>query len=88
LGTIIKRLENKYYWSVDECFQDIHLLFSNCHAYYKNGDDEYFAVCRLSTYLITVMREMCKIEEVKLDSSNCVVRDLHEQYSEGNFVPL
>ena len=88
LGTIRKRLENKYYWSVNECVQDISVLLSTCFVYYEHGDDEYFAACKLSDLLFTGIHEMCKMKEVNLDGSNLGVGDFHDQYSEGNFVPL
>ena len=93
LGTIIivsyrKRLENKYYWSVNECVQDIHVLLINCFAYYEHGGAEYFAACKLRIKLFTGINEMRKMKEVDLDGSNRGVGDLHDQYSEGNFVPL
>jgi hypothetical protein len=88
LGTIRKRLENKYYWSVNECVQDIYVLLFTCSAYYEHGDDEYFAVYRLNNLLFPVIKEIRKIKEENLDGSNRGVGDLHGQNSEGNFVPL
>lgn len=38
LGTIRKRLENKYYYSARECIQDFHIMFKNCYTYNKPGD--------------------------------------------------
>lgn len=39
LGTIKKRLENKYYWSAAECMQDLNTMFTNCYIYNKPTDD-------------------------------------------------
>jgi Bromodomain len=38
LGTIKKRLENKYYWSAKECIEDFDVMFSNFHVYMKPWD--------------------------------------------------
>jgi len=84
LGTIRKRLENKYYWSVNECVQDIYVLLFTCSAYYEHGDDEYFAVYRLNNLLFPVIKEIRKIKEENLDGSNRGVGDLHGQNSEGS----
>eukprot|EP00092_Neocalanus_flemingeri_P006367 GFUD01006855.1.p1 GENE.GFUD01006855.1~~GFUD01006855.1.p1 ORF type:complete len:1256 (-),score=208.17 GFUD01006855.1:108-3875(-) len=39
LGTIRKRLNNKYYWSSKECNEDINLVFRNCLIYNKPDQD-------------------------------------------------
>ncbi|CAF0807672.1 unnamed protein product [Rotaria sordida] len=39
LGTIKKRLDSNYYYSVKECITDINLMFSNCYLYNKPGED-------------------------------------------------
>lgn len=33
LGTIKKRLQNKYYWKALECLEDINTMFTNCYVY-------------------------------------------------------
>lgn len=33
LGTIDKRLQNKYYWQAMECVADFNTVFSNCYIY-------------------------------------------------------
>ncbi|XP_057336025.1 bromodomain-containing protein 2-like [Microplitis mediator] len=39
LGTIKKRLANKYYRSADECIEDFNLMFKNCY-FYNNPDQD------------------------------------------------
>ena len=39
LGTIKKRLNNKYYWSSRECIDDFNLVFRNCLIYNKPDQD-------------------------------------------------
>ncbi|CAF1932643.1 unnamed protein product [Rotaria magnacalcarata] len=39
LGTVKKRLETNYYYSVKECITDINMMFSNCYLYNKPGED-------------------------------------------------
>ncbi|XP_028259681.1 bromodomain testis-specific protein-like [Parambassis ranga] len=39
LGTIKKRLQNKYYWQAIECVEDFKIMFTNCYLYNKPGDD-------------------------------------------------
>ncbi|CAF1426806.1 unnamed protein product [Adineta ricciae] len=39
LGTIKKRLEANYYYSVKECITDLNLMFTNCYLYNKPGED-------------------------------------------------
>lgn len=38
LGTIKKRLETNYYYSVKECITDLNLMFTNCYLYNKPGE--------------------------------------------------
>lgn len=33
LGTIRKRLKNRFYWRAAECLQDFNTMFSNCYKY-------------------------------------------------------
>uniref|UniRef100_W5KXS5 Bromodomain containing 2 n=1 Tax=Astyanax mexicanus TaxID=7994 RepID=W5KXS5_ASTMX len=39
MGTIKKRLENRYYRNAQECIQDFNTMFTNCYIYNKPGDD-------------------------------------------------
>ncbi|UJR31272.1 hypothetical protein I4U23_018772 [Adineta vaga] len=39
LGTIKKRLETNYYYSIKECITDFNIMFTNCYLYNKPGED-------------------------------------------------
>ena len=39
LGTIKKRLTNRYYWNAEECKKDFKLMFHNCYMYNKPDYD-------------------------------------------------
>ena len=45
LGTIKKRLVNKYYWNAQECQNDFKLMFGNCYLYNKPEYD-IFVMCK------------------------------------------
>ena len=45
LGTIKKRLMNRYYWNAQECQDDFKLMFGNCYLYNKPVFDIY-AMCK------------------------------------------
>ena len=45
LGTIKKRLVNRYYWDAQECQDDFKLIFGNCYLYNKPEFD-IVAMCR------------------------------------------
>ena len=38
-GTIKSRLEEKHYWSAEECISDFKLVFNNCYTYNQPGED-------------------------------------------------
>ena len=38
-GTIKSRLEEKHYWSAEECVSDFKLVFNNCYTYNQPGED-------------------------------------------------
>ena len=38
-GTIKSRLEEKHYWSAEECINDFKLVFNNCYTYNQPGED-------------------------------------------------
>ncbi|CAJ1059746.1 bromodomain testis-specific protein-like isoform X5 [Xyrichtys novacula] len=39
LGTIKKRLQNRYYWQGLDCIKDFNTMFTNCYVYNQPGDD-------------------------------------------------
>ena len=38
LGTIKKRLDSNYYYSMKECITDLNMMFTNCYLYNKPGE--------------------------------------------------
>lgn len=38
LGTINRRLKNKYYWKADECIQDFKQMLANCKVFNNQED--------------------------------------------------
>ncbi|XP_076061994.1 bromodomain-containing protein 2-like isoform X2 [Oratosquilla oratoria] len=66
LGTIKKRLENKYYWSAKECIQDFHTLFNNCYVYNKPCEDVVMMAKVLEKVFLKKMLNMPK-DEVEVD---------------------
>ena len=38
LGTIYRRIQNKYYWKADECIQDFKQMIANCKVFNNQGD--------------------------------------------------
>jgi len=38
LGTIYRRIQNKYYWKADECVQDFKQMIANCKVFNNQGD--------------------------------------------------
>ena len=38
LGTIKKRLDSNYYYSMKECITDLNMMFTNCYVYNKPGE--------------------------------------------------
>merc|ERR1712198_244759 len=65
LGTIKKRLENKYYWSAKECIQDFNTMFTNCYVYNKPGEDVVLMAQALEKLFLTKVAQMPQ-EEVEL----------------------
>uniref|UniRef100_A0A8C6SY04 Bromo domain-containing protein n=1 Tax=Neogobius melanostomus TaxID=47308 RepID=A0A8C6SY04_9GOBI len=58
LGTIKKRLENKYYWSAAECMQDLHTMFTNCYIYNKPTDDIVLMALALEKIFLNKVAQM------------------------------
>jgi len=70
LGTIKKRLENKYYWSAKECIQDFNTMFTNCYVYNKPGEDVVLMAQTLEKIFLTKVATMPKDEIEVEDASN------------------
>nr|XP_053656583.1 bromodomain-containing protein 3-like isoform X2 [Cherax quadricarinatus] len=68
LGTIKKRLENKYYWSAKECIQDFNTMFTNCYVYNKPGEDVVLMAQTLEKIFLTKVAAMPK-DEVEVEDA-------------------
>lgn len=70
LGTIKKRLENKYYWSAKECVQDFNTMFTNCYVYNKPGEDVVLMAQTLEKIFLTKVAAMPKDEVEAEDATS------------------
>lgn len=70
LGTIKKRLENKYYWSAKECIQDFNTMFTNCYVYNKPGEDVVLMAQTLEKIFLTKVAAMPKDENEVEDATS------------------
>ncbi|XP_066955617.1 bromodomain testis-specific protein-like isoform X4 [Macrobrachium rosenbergii] len=68
LGTIKKRLENKYYWSAKECVQDFNTMFTNCYVYNKPGEDVVLMAQTLEKIFLTKVAAMPK-DEIEVEDA-------------------
>ncbi|XP_035806639.2 bromodomain testis-specific protein isoform X3 [Amphiprion ocellaris] len=64
LGTIKKRLQNKYYWQATECIQDVNTMFTNCYVYNRPGDDIVFMAQALEKVFSQKLLKMPKEESI------------------------
>ncbi|XP_029002104.1 bromodomain testis-specific protein isoform X2 [Betta splendens] len=62
LGTIKKRLQNKYYFQALECIQDFNTMFTNCYVYNRPGDDIVFMAQTLEKVFLHKVSQMPKDE--------------------------
>ncbi|XP_029988102.1 bromodomain testis-specific protein isoform X6 [Sphaeramia orbicularis] len=62
LGTIKKRLQNKYYWKALECIQDFNTMFANCYMYNRPGDDIVIMAQTLEKVFLQKVSQMPKEE--------------------------
>ncbi|XP_040896152.1 bromodomain testis-specific protein [Toxotes jaculatrix] len=62
LGTIKKRLQNKYYCQALECIQDFNTMFTNCYMYNRPGDDIVFMAQTLEKLFLQKVSQMPKDE--------------------------
>ncbi|XP_078416907.1 bromodomain-containing protein 3-like [Cetorhinus maximus] len=65
LGTIKKRLENKYYCKAMECVEDINTMFTNCYVYNRPGDDIVVMAQTLEKLFLQKVSQMPQ-EEIEL----------------------
>lgn len=69
LGTIKKRLENNYYWKVQEAIDDFQTMFDNCYVYNKPGEDVVVMAQALEKIFKGKLTSMPK-EEIKIETSS------------------
>ncbi|CAF3000387.1 unnamed protein product [Rotaria sp. Silwood2] len=83
LGTIKKRLDANYYYSVKECITDVNLMFSNCYLYNKPGEDVVVMGATLENIFYEKLAEMPsdEIEIVPPTSKSSVLKNV----GDGNF---
>ncbi|XP_039985051.1 bromodomain testis-specific protein isoform X2 [Xiphias gladius] len=62
LGTIKRRLQNKYYCQALECIQDFNTMFTNCYVYNRPGDDIVFMAQNLEKLFLQKVSQMPKEE--------------------------
>ncbi|KAM9832383.1 bromodomain testis-specific protein [Neosynchiropus ocellatus] len=74
LGTIQKRLQNRFYWSSQECIQDFNTMFTNCYMYNRPGDDIVFMAQTLEKIFLYKVAEMSKEELEVLFESKDITR--------------
>uniref|UniRef100_A0A3Q2XQ35 Bromodomain-containing protein 2 n=1 Tax=Hippocampus comes TaxID=109280 RepID=A0A3Q2XQ35_HIPCM len=65
MGTIKRRLQNKYYWKAMECVQDFNTMFTNCYVYNKPGDDIVF--------MAQTLEKLFLLEVAKMPTDECEV---------------
>lgn len=63
VGTIIKRVQNKYYHRVDNLISDFRLVISNCFTFNRPGDVVYRNCQKLEKFFHRVLNKMPKGEE-------------------------
>ncbi|XP_019937035.2 bromodomain testis-specific protein isoform X2 [Paralichthys olivaceus] len=62
LGTIMKRLQNKYYCEAHECIKDFNSMFTNCYMYNRPRDDIVFMAQTLEKLFLQKLSQMPKDE--------------------------
>ncbi|XP_034482413.1 bromodomain testis-specific protein-like isoform X2 [Drosophila innubila] len=63
VGTIIKRVQNRYYHRVDELILDFRLVISNCFTFNRPGDVVYRNCQKLERFFYRVLNKMPRGEE-------------------------
>ncbi|XP_032289987.1 uncharacterized protein [Drosophila virilis] len=63
VGTIIKRVQNRYYHRVDDLICDFRLVISNCFTFNRPGDVVYRNCQKLEKFFHRVLNKMPKGEE-------------------------
>ncbi|XP_062131717.1 uncharacterized protein LOC133842578 [Drosophila sulfurigaster albostrigata] len=63
VGTIIKRVHNRYYHCVDDLVHDFRLVISNCYTFNRPGDVVYCNCQKLEKFFHRVLNKMPRGEE-------------------------
>ncbi|ALC44663.1 CG7229 [Drosophila busckii] len=63
VGTIIKRVQNRYYHGVDELIHDFRLVISNCFTFNRPGEVVYRNCQKLEKFFYRVLNKMPRGEE-------------------------
>lgn len=63
VGTIIKRVQNRYYHRVDSLISDFRLVISNCFTFNRPGDVVYRNCQKLEKFFHRILNKMPKGEE-------------------------
>lgn len=63
VGTIIKRVQNRYYHRVDNLISDFRLVISNCFTFNRPGDVVYRNCQKLEKFFHRILNKMPKGEE-------------------------
>lgn len=58
VGTIVKRLQNLYYQSVDDLIADFRLMLRNCYTFNRPGDIVYRNGQKLERFFLRVLKDM------------------------------
>nr|XP_020465718.1 bromodomain testis-specific protein isoform X2 [Monopterus albus] len=58
LGTIKRRLQNRYYYQALDCIQDFNTMFTNCYKYNQPGDDIIFMAQTLEKLFLQKVSKM------------------------------
>uniref|UniRef100_A0A3B4ZTQ4 Bromodomain-containing protein 2 n=1 Tax=Stegastes partitus TaxID=144197 RepID=A0A3B4ZTQ4_9TELE len=64
LGTIKKRLQNRYYWQATDCMEDFKTMFNNCYMYNQSGHDIVFMAQTLEKLFLQKLSKMPQEELV------------------------
>ena len=85
LGTIKKRLVNRYYWNAAECQSDFKLMFGNCYLYNK-PDYDIVKMCRdLEAYYDQKIESMTGFTDLEVESEKGFVVQKRKKKLPGEY---
>ncbi|XP_030237929.1 bromodomain testis-specific protein [Drosophila navojoa] len=67
LGTIMKRLQNLYYQSVEDLISDFRLILRNCYTFNRPGDIVYRNGQKLERFFLRILKNMPEGPEMPLN---------------------